>query len=96
MKYVKERINLPSENNDIYEEYGLYLILFFVTFSVIMVGLYIYSLLVICCEFYKYHKSPQEESSEILHVWYYISLFLYYKKVQSKFYICQSLQMSFL
>ena len=84
MKYVKERINLPSENNDIYEEYGLYLILFFVTFSVIMVGLYIYSLLVICCEFYKYHKSPQEESSEILHVWYYISLFLYYQFYANK------------
>lgn len=50
MKYAKERDNLPSEENDLSEVYGLYLILFFVIFSVIMIGLYI---LIICCGFYK-------------------------------------------
>ena len=32
----------------------------------------------------------------MFHIKYLITLFLYDKKVQSKFYICQSLQMSFL
>ena len=55
MKYVKERDNLPSEDNDLSEVYGLYLILFFVIFSVVMIGLYC---LIICYGFYQSLKAP--------------------------------------
>ena len=50
MKWAKERVYNPPENDQLSEEYGLYLIIFFAIFSAIMIGLYI---LIICCGFYK-------------------------------------------
>ena len=50
MKWSKERVNHPSEDNKISEEYGVYLIVFFVLFSMILILLYI---VIICCGFYK-------------------------------------------
>ena len=51
MKWSKEKVYHPSEDNDkVSEEYGVYLIVFFVVFSMIMILLYIF---IICWGFYK-------------------------------------------
>ena len=50
MKWSKERVFHPSEDNKVSEEYGVYLIVFFAVFSMIMILLYIF---IICFGFYK-------------------------------------------
>ena len=51
MKWSKEKLSHPAEdNNKVSEEYGVYLVAFFVLFSMIMILLYIF---IICCGFYK-------------------------------------------
>ena len=50
MKWSKERVHHPSEDEKVSEEYGVYLIVFFVVFSMIMILLYIF---IICFGFYQ-------------------------------------------
>ena len=59
MKWSKERLYHPSEEKKISEEYGAYVIIFFVVFSMILILLYIF---IIC---YGFYKSLNEASRKV-------------------------------